>query len=76
MNVSLPEDLKAFVDEQVVQRSYATTSEYVRALLRRERDIATLRETVLVGAPGPYAAMDDAYFARLRQAATVPAPAQ
>jgi len=57
------------VDEQVAQRSYASTSEYVRALLRRERDIATLREAVLAGAPGPHVPMDDAYVTQLRHAA-------
>ena len=30
MNISLPEALKAFVDEQVAQRGYGTSSEYVR----------------------------------------------
>lgn len=30
MNSSLPEALKAFVDEQVSQRGYGTSSEYVR----------------------------------------------
>ncbi|MEW6627225.1 MAG: type II toxin-antitoxin system ParD family antitoxin, partial [Pseudomonadota bacterium] len=30
MNISLPETLKAFVDEQVVGRGYGTSSEYVR----------------------------------------------
>lgn len=30
MNVSLPEPLKAFVEEQAAQRGYGTTSEYVR----------------------------------------------
>jgi hypothetical protein len=37
MNVSLPDDLKSFVDEQVAGR-YSTSSEYVRELIRREQD--------------------------------------
>ena len=29
MNISLPDSLKSFVDEQVSQRGYGTSSEYV-----------------------------------------------
>ena len=32
MNVSLPDDLKCFVDEQVATRGYRTSSEYVRGV--------------------------------------------
>jgi Arc/MetJ-type ribon-helix-helix transcriptional regulator len=35
MNISLPDSLKAFVDEQVSQRGYGTSREYVRELIRR-----------------------------------------
>ena len=31
MNISLPDGLKAFVDEQVSERGYGTVSEYVRS---------------------------------------------
>jgi antitoxin ParD1/3/4 len=34
MNISLPDTLKSFVDEQVSQRGYGTSSEYVRELIR------------------------------------------
>ena len=34
MNISLPDTLKSFVDEQVGQRGYGTSSEYVRELIR------------------------------------------
>ncbi|MFN8668818.1 MAG: type II toxin-antitoxin system ParD family antitoxin [Gemmatimonadaceae bacterium] len=37
MNVSLPESLKAFVDEQVSQGGYSSASEYVRELLRADQ---------------------------------------
>ena len=66
MNISLTDDLKTFVDQQVVTGSFTSTSEYVRALLRREKAICSLRETVLAGSHGPYTPMDDAYFAALR----------
>jgi antitoxin ParD1/3/4 len=36
MNVSLPEQLKAFVDHQVGSGRYGTVSEYVRELIRED----------------------------------------
>jgi putative addiction module CopG family antidote len=38
MNISLPDALKTFVDEQVAARGYGTSSEYVRELIRADRD--------------------------------------
>ena len=67
MNISLPDSLKAFVDEQVTQRGYGTSSEYVRELIRRDRDRLHLRGLLLAGAASaPAAKADDAYFKRLR----------
>jgi antitoxin ParD1/3/4 len=68
MNISLPEALKAFVDEQVAQRGYGTSSEYVRELIRRDQDRLRLRELLLAGAASePTAVADEAYFQRLRE---------
>ena len=50
MDISLPESLKAFVDEQVSQRGYGTSSEYVRELIRRDQDRLHLRNLLLAGA--------------------------
>ena len=36
MNVSLPEDLKAYIESQT-QQGYSTPSEYVRELIRSDR---------------------------------------
>jgi antitoxin ParD1/3/4 len=67
MNISLPNDLKAFVDEQVAARGYASTSEYLRELIRRERDRQHLRALLLEGAAsGPGVLADDAFFDSLR----------
>jgi antitoxin ParD1/3/4 len=53
MNVSLPPELKAWVDQQVGAGQYGTASEYIRHLLRealvtnsREAVEASLREAV------------------------------
>jgi antitoxin ParD1/3/4 len=35
LNISLPEALRRFVDQQVASGGYGTASEYVRELLRR-----------------------------------------
>ncbi len=73
MNVSLPEALKAFVDQQVTARGYSTSSEYVRELIRHDQDRQQLRNMLLEGAAsGPGKPADDAYFARLRQRARSP----
>ncbi|MBI1944341.1 MAG: type II toxin-antitoxin system ParD family antitoxin [Deltaproteobacteria bacterium] len=70
MNISLPEALKAFVDEQVQEGRYGTSSEYVRELIRRDQDRRQLRGLLLAGAASePAAAADDHYFERLRKRA-------
>lgn len=38
MNVSVPEPMKAWCEDQVRQGRYATTSDYVRDLIRRDQD--------------------------------------
>jgi antitoxin ParD1/3/4 len=37
MNVSLPDSLKEFVEQEVAEGGYETTSEYVRELIRAEK---------------------------------------
>jgi antitoxin ParD1/3/4 len=53
MNVSLPDALKQFVDRQVAEHGYGTSSEYVRELLRREQQRQSLRAVLLKGAASP-----------------------
>jgi antitoxin ParD1/3/4 len=70
MNISLPENLKAFVDEQVSQRGYGTSSEYVRELIRRDQDRLHLRGLLLAGAASaPTVPVKEAYFEGLRNRA-------
>jgi len=38
LNISLPEEMRSFVEEQVVQQGYSTASEYIRHLIRQERE--------------------------------------
>jgi len=67
MNISLPDTLKSFVDEQVSHGGYGTSSEYVRELIRKDKDRLQLRGLLLAGASSPSAAAADAnYFESLR----------
>ncbi len=68
MNISLPDALKSFVDEQVSQRGYSTSSEYVRELIRRDQDRLQLRNLLLAGASSaPSATVDPCYSEGLRE---------
>lgn len=67
MNISLPESLKEFVDEQVAARGYSTSSEYVRELIRKDQESLRLRTLLLEGAASPPSdPADAAYFDSLR----------
>ena len=67
MNISLPETLKTFVDEQVNQRGYGTSSEYVRELIRKDQARQQLRSLLLAGASSaPGDSVDGDYFESLR----------
>jgi antitoxin ParD1/3/4 len=71
MNISLPDELKAFVDEQVGSRGYTSSSEYVRELLRKEQDREKLRALILAGVASGRSGVvaDPAYFDGLRKRA-------
>ena len=67
MNISLPDSLKGFVEQQVAQGGYGTSSEYVRELIRKDQDRAALRRLVIEGADSsPADPAGDAYFDGLR----------
>ena len=68
MNISLPESLKSFVDEQVLSRGYGTSSEYVRELIRKDQDRQRLRSLLFEGASSQAGeTADGAYFEALRE---------
>ena len=35
LNISLPDSMRAFIDEQIAQGGYSTASEYIRDLIRQ-----------------------------------------
>lgn len=74
MNVSLPDELKDFVDGRVGASGYGSTSEYVRDLIRRDRERQRLRALLLDGAASDVGPVADAdFFAALRARATLTA---
>lgn len=71
MNISLPESLKLFVEEQVGKGGYSTASEYLRELIREaqsRRDRQELESKLLDGLQSPSSEMtaDDWTFLRER----------
>lgn len=72
MNISLPDPMKAWVEDQAKSGRFANSSDYVRDLIRRDRlrqeAIAEIQAAVDAGlASGPAEPLDrDAFKARMR----------
>ncbi|WP_282295691.1 type II toxin-antitoxin system ParD family antitoxin [Stenotrophomonas sp. PS02289] len=73
MNISLSDPLKQFVDEEVNEGGYSSTSDYVRDLIRqRQRQKAEdlLRQLIAEGlASGPAKPLEPDHFDRMRERA-------
>lgn len=73
MSFALPEELRAYVDERVASGEYGNTSEYLRELIRRDREeqaITRLRTLVAEGLEsGDPAPLTDDRIQRLRRKA-------
>ena len=70
MNISLPDELKQFVDQQVADGAYGSSSEYLRELIRKQRDVRKLRGMLLDGFnSGPAQLADADFFAEIRDIA-------
>ncbi len=68
VNISLPDALQSYVDQQVAERGFETCSEYIRDLIRKDQDRQQLRELVIEGATSPPAVVaDDKFFDQLYQ---------
>lgn len=55
LSISLPEALKEYVERQVTSGDWGTPSEYIRELIRqdKERRLASLEEELLAAVKGP-----------------------
>jgi antitoxin ParD1/3/4 len=70
LNVSLPDEMRAFVDSEVASGDYGTASAYIQQLVRRDKRRAEVRQMLLDGiASGSAGAYDDAFRARVRERA-------
>jgi antitoxin ParD1/3/4 len=68
MNISLPDGLKTYVDDQVAGGGFGTASEYMRTLIREDQERKQLRRLLLEGARSSIIGeFDAAYFDSLRQ---------
>jgi antitoxin ParD1/3/4 len=74
MNISLPESLKSFVDSRVKNRGYASHSEYLRDLVRKDEleaakdQLRTLLTKGLESPPGrPWDEIKASLLARAQQ---------
>lgn len=73
MNISLPDELKQFVDAQAAEHAYGSTSEYMRELIRQNRRAQaaeTLRKLIAEGmASGPATPQEPDFFDKMRRRA-------
>jgi len=55
LNISLPEPLKQYVEDQVASGDWGTPSEYVRELIRqdKERRLSNLEQDLILAAKAP-----------------------
>ncbi|HKX46751.1 MAG TPA: type II toxin-antitoxin system ParD family antitoxin [Planctomycetota bacterium] len=75
MNVSLPKSLRSFVEERVSSSSYTSASEYVRELIRKDRERRAaqerLEELLLEGlGSGPASEWTEDDWASIRERVT------
>jgi antitoxin ParD1/3/4 len=73
MNISLPDSLKDFVKEQASHSDYSNPSDYIRALIRADKQRAAeekLEQALLEGlSSGPSVAVGNEFWERLNQRA-------
>lgn len=52
MSFALPEELRAYVDDRVASGDYGNTSEYLRELIRRDREAQAISRLRMLVADG------------------------
>jgi antitoxin ParD1/3/4 len=72
MNISLPKSLRSFVEECVSSSSYTSASEYLRELIRKDREHRVakdrLEDLLLEGlVSGPADPFEDEFFEKLKE---------
>lgn len=69
MNISLPESLRTYVESRVESGDYSTPSEFVRDLIRRDREQEELEEKLLEGLRSPSIPVGKDFWNQLRRTA-------
>lgn len=70
MNISLPDPMKQFVEEQVVGGHYSSVSEYIRELVRADQKRKAreqLEETLLEALNSPVEVVTAEWWQKLRE---------
>ena len=70
MNISLSDEMKAFIEAQVAKEGYASVSEYLRAVIRdvqKRQAKQELEAKLLEGLQSPASEMTEADWSALRQ---------
>jgi len=74
MNISLPDSLKNFAQERANSSDYSNPSDYIRALIRADKQRAAeeeLEQALLLGlSSGPSAPVDATFWGRLNKRAS------
>ena len=78
VNISLPEPMKAFLEEQAAKEGYSTVSEYLRAIIGNLQKRQTAKEELdarlLEGVRSPTVRMTDKRWTELEQKVRLRSP--
>ncbi len=67
MNISMPDSLREYAEAKTARDDYASSSEYVRGLIRADRDRDQLRSLIDEGLASPSVqVLDDDYLQGLQ----------
>ena len=70
MNISLPEPMRSYIEDQVSAGGYGTASEYLRELIRqdqKQKAEAHLEELLLAGLSSPASEVTDQDWVEIRR---------
>jgi antitoxin ParD1/3/4 len=67
MNISLPESLRSYVESRVESGAYSTPSEFVRDLIRRDREQEEIEQKLLEGLESPIVPAGKDFWQYLRR---------
>ena len=69
MNISLPQSLRSYVESRVESGDYSTPSEFVRDLIRGDREQEEIEQKLLEGLESPSIPVGKDFWNQLRRTA-------